>query len=202
VSELRTATKRRTDVLAHLLTELLAPVVLAYVTCLAVAVGTTPSASRGVLIGLVVATSCAGLPYAVIALASRRRLLSGRHVPELRERPGILVLCAVAAAAGLALAVVLRASPAVFALVAATVVGLGVAAAISTRWKLSIHLAAGCGALCATTVTLTPWLLVASPAVVALGWARVHLGDHDAAQVLGGAVVGAGVTSLVMLTLL
>lgn len=188
--------------LAAALTELLAPVVLAYVTCLAIAVATTEPVWRGVVVGIVAATSCAGLPYLLILVASRRQLLSGRHVPELRERPGILVLCAVAAAAGLALAVVLRASPAVFALVASTVVGLGVAAAISTGWKLSIHLAAAAGALCATTLTLTPWLLVASPALIALGWARVHLGDHDVAQVLGGAVVGAGVTALVMLTLL
>jgi hypothetical protein len=189
------------DVVARVLTEVLAPVVLAYVTCLAVALATTASVPRAIIIGLVVATSCAGLPYVLILLASRRRLLSGRHVPDLRERPAVLTACAVSAAAGLALAVVLDAPRHVFALVGATVVGLVVAAVISTRWKLSIHLAAAAGAVCAMALTITPWVLLASLPMAALGWARVHLGEHDVGQVVGGAAIGATVTTIVMLAL-
>lgn len=198
IEEIGTARRSSSGVLAHAVSEVLAPVVLAYLTCVPVAVATTSSVGRGMLIGLVVATLCAGLPYLLIVLSSRRRLLSGRHVPDLRERPVVLVGCAVSATAGLASAVLLDAPREVVALVVATVVGLVVAAVISRWWKVSIHLAGVAGALSAITLVTSWWALVALPVVVILGWARVRLAAHDAAQVAAGALIGAAITTALM----
>jgi hypothetical protein len=189
------------DSLAHVVSEVLAPVVLAYVTCVAVSVRATPTGTRGLVTGLVIATFCAGLPYAVIVGSSRRRLLSGRNVPDLRERPTVLALCALSAVLGVGAAFWLDAPRAVVALVVATAAGLAVAALISTKWKLSIHTAGAAGAVTALALTVSPWVLSAWLLVAAVGWARVRLDSHDKWQVLGGALIGAGVTTSVMLAL-
>lgn len=193
--------RRRADRWAHALSELLSPVVLAYLTCVWVAGATTQSLVGGVALGLLVASLCAGLPFVLVVLASRRQLLSGRHVPELRERPAVLAACAASAATGLLLAWWLGAPPEVFALVTATVAGLVVAAVISTRWKLSIHVAAAAGAVSAVALVVTPWALLGALLVGALAWARVRLTAHDLSQVVGGGVIGAAVTASVMLAL-
>lgn len=193
--------RRRVDRWAHALSELLSPVVLAYLTCVWVAGATTQPLVRGVALGLLVASLCAGLPFVLVVLASRRQLLSGRHVPELRERPAVLTACAASAATGLLLAWWLGAPPEVFALVTATVAGLVVAAVISTRWKLSIHVAAAAGAVSAVASVVTPWALLGALLVGALAWARVRLTAHDVRQVVGGGVIGAVVTASVMLAL-
>lgn len=196
------APRNRVDRAAAVVSEILAPVVLAYVVCLAVAIGTTPPLARGLLVGVVVATFAAGLPYLVVLRGSRRGDLSGRHVPDGRERPLILGLAASSAIAAFPAALLLQADRAVIALLAATTVGLIVAAVISTAWKLSIHVAGAAGAASALALVYGPqwWLLVV--VVVVLAWSRVRLGAHDLPQVAGGAVVGGLVTVTVCLTLL
>lgn len=190
------------DRTAAAVSELLAPIVLAYAVCLAVAIGTTPPLARGLLVGMVVATLVAGLPYLVVLWGSRRGSLSGRHVPDRRERPMILALAAASAIAAFPAAWLLEADRAVVALLVAVTTGLVVAAAISSVWKLSIHVAGAAGAVCVLALVFGPQLWVLGVVVAALGWSRVRLGAHDVRQVIGGAGVGGLVTVAIMQALL
>lgn len=190
------------DRAAAVISEVLAPVVLAYVVCVAVALGTTPPIGRGLLVGVLVATLVAGLPYGVVLWGSGRGNLSGRHVPDRRERPVILGLAAASAVAAFPVVWLLDADRAVIALLAATTTGLVVAAAISTFWKLSIHVAGAAGSVSALALVYGPHLWVLAICVAALAWSRMRLGAHDASQVIGGAATGGLVTLAVMMALL
>jgi membrane-associated phospholipid phosphatase len=41
-----------------------------------------------------------------------------------------------------------------------------------------------------------PWVLLMAPFVMAVGWARVRLGDHTATQVATGTFIGALVSGI------
>ncbi len=70
---------------------------------------------------------------------------------------------------------------------------------ITFQWKISLH--------CATFAALaTLLLLFGSPyfallygALLVIGWARLYLKHHTVAQVIGGSLIGAGVTAVITL---
>jgi hypothetical protein len=89
----------------------------------------------------------------------------------------------------------------VYALVVAMVAGVAVALAISLFWKISIHTACVAGSVAVLTIVLGGAFVALGAVVLAVGWARVTLRDHTAAQVTAGALVGAAVGASVMATL-
>ncbi len=66
-------------------------------------------------------------------------------------------------------------------------------AAITLRWKVSVHSAITAGAVAVLAAVYGPWAGLLAPLVVLVGWSRVRLRCHTAAQVAVGALVGAGV---------
>ena len=58
------------------------------------------------------------------------------------------------------------------------------------RWKISLHGAVAAGTVAILTIAVTPWLVLATLAVLWVGWSRVHLRDHTALQVTLGALTG------------
>lgn len=189
------------DRLAKVLTEVLAPVVLAYALCLVVAIHATNEAGKGLAIGLVAATAGAGIPYTFLLIGIRRSRVDDRHVTSRHQRPLVLSVGLVSVTLGLVVVRAMGAPREVFALVAAMTAGMAIARAISMIWKISIHVAGAAGAVAVLVVVFgvqTVWLV---SLVAALAWSRVRLGDHDRAQVLAGAGIGAATAFLGMLWL-
>lgn len=185
-------------VVARLLTELLAPIVLIIALLFAVAIHASPSVGRGLLYGAVTAFFAGGLPYAIMMLGIRRGRLGDRHLSKRQERPVMMVIGLVSVTVGLLLTWWLGAPRALFALVAAMVAGVAVALAITIFWKISIHTACAAGTLAILILEFGPALWALLPLVLAIAWARVALRDHTSGQVGAGAVVGSLVATLVM----
>jgi membrane-associated phospholipid phosphatase len=80
-------------------------------------------------------------------------------------------------------------------------VGLSVALAITFVWKISIHVAVAFGAVVILALVFGPWLYLTGVAAVAVAWSRLVLRAHTAAQVIGGALVGAFIAGAVFIVL-
>jgi membrane-associated phospholipid phosphatase len=63
-------------------------------------------------------------------------------------------------------------------------------------WKISIHCAVASGSVAILALTYGPLVLGGYLVVGLLAWSRVALGDHTVAQVVVGAVLGAGAAAL------
>lgn len=191
---------RRTGalVVARLLTEALAPIVLIVGLLFAVAIHASPSVGGGLLYGAVTAFFAGGLPYAIMMLGIRRGHLGDRHLTKRQERPIMMVIGLVSVSVGLLLTWWLGAPRALFALVAAMVAGVAVALGITIFWKISIHTACAAGTLAILVLEFGPAMWALLPLVAAIAWARVALRDHTSGQVGAGALVGYLVALAVM----
>lgn len=185
-------------VVARLLTELLAPIVLIVALLFAVAIHASTSVGHGLLYGAVTAFFAGGLPYAIMMLGIRRGHLGDRHLSKRQERPVMMVIGLVSVTVGLLLTWWLGAPRALFALVAAMVAGVVVALAITIFWKISIHTACAAGTLAILVLEFGAPMWCLLPLVLVIAWARVALRDHTVAQVAAGIVVGFSVAATVM----
>ncbi|MEV4479993.1 phosphatase PAP2 family protein [Micromonospora coxensis] len=186
--------------LARLVTELTAPAVLVSVLTLVVGWQAARGA-RGLAWGLLATLFASGIPFAYILGGVRRGRLTDHHVGVREQRRVPLLFGLASAAAGLALLAALGAPRPVVALVAAGVVGLVVAVAVSHWWKMSIHTAVASGAVVVLALTFGPRLLAVAALPVLAGWSRVRLRAHTVPQVVVGGIVGAAVAGLVFAAL-
>ena len=185
------------DRVARGLTEVFAPAVLACVLPLVIGAHAGPTVLAGLGWGLLAALFGAVLPYAMILNAVRRGRLSDRHIGVRTQRTKPLALGLLSVLAGLALLALLGAPRELVALVIASFVGGAVATAVNHFWKLSVHASVAAGTTVVLALAFGPWLLVTALLVVAVGWSRVRLGDHTAAQVISGTVLGAVIAGAV-----
>ncbi|MBK0866068.1 hypothetical protein INP57_04535 [Saccharopolyspora sp. HNM0986] len=178
--------------LARTVTEIFAPWVLITLLPIGVAWQATgyrwwPALGWGVL----VAATSALIPQAVMTVGAARGRWDGHHV---RDRAGRLIpfIALIGSGAiGLVLLVTGGAPRAMTALDAGMLALVIVAGAITTKWKISMHAAAGGGATVVLALFYGPawWLL--GLVTAGIGWSRVRLGDHTTAQVVAGALAGA-----------
>jgi hypothetical protein len=179
------------------LTEVFAPAVLAATLPAVIGMHAGRTALTGLAWGLLASLFCAIIPYGMILLGVRRGRLSDHHIGVREQRTGPLSLALLSVLSGLMLLVLLGAPRELVALVIASFVGGAVGTIVNHFWKLSVH--AGVAAASAVVLTLVfgPVLLVTAVPVAAVGWSRVRLRDHTAAQVLAGAAIGAVTAGLV-----
>ena len=69
------------------------------------------------------------------------------------------------------------------------------------QFMYSIHVAVAFGAVVILALVFGPWLYVTATVAVAVAWSRLVLRAHTAAQVIGGAIVGAFVAGAVFIVL-
>ena len=152
-----------------------------------------------------VAWSLVGMLFtvAIPAFIVDRGVRSGRytdhHLRERDQRAVPLGLAALSVATGVVVLLVAGAPRAITALQIAVLVTVAVATAITLVWKISFHTAVVAAAAAVLTLLGGPWWALSWLAVPLVGWARVVLRAHSATQVVAGAVVGAGVTTAVLL---
>lgn len=188
---------RDADRLARLVTSVTSPTNLALALLVAVAWHSAGHAS-GAAWGAVAGAFASLLPLAFILVGVRRGRWRNRHVPNRTQRLLPLLVAAASVGAGLAVLILGHAPQPLVALLGAMLTGLAVVLAVTTVWKISIHTAVASGTCVVIAIVFSAWwLLAALPLLALVGWSRVRLGDHNPAQVLGGAAAGAVAASVV-----
>jgi hypothetical protein len=185
---------------ANLLSEALAPWVCAGVLPPVVGALTGHPWWKGALLGVLTAAFSAGIPYLLILRGVRRGTLTDRHVSRRSDRPVLLGITVALVVVGLVRVHLLGGPQQLAALIVAMIACAVVGMVVSVWWKLSMHAVVLAGSVAVLVVVLGPWALLLAVLVVPLAWARVFLGSHTPAQVGVGAVVGAVVAGLIMVT--
>lgn len=191
----------RTAAIAKLLTDILAPAHLAiglgFIIAWHAADGFLPGLGWGCLAVLFTGT----LPYAFVLVGARRGRWADHHIPELKDRPLVLLVGALSVLVGLAVLAYVGAPHELVALVAAELAGIVVALAVSLVWKISIHASVIYGTVTVLVIVFGAWLLLSLLPAIAVSWARIALRAHTLAQVVLGGVVGAVIAGTVFTSL-
>jgi membrane-associated phospholipid phosphatase len=155
------------------------------------AVGWHADGAAGFGWGALAALFAGVLPMIFISRGVRRGQWDDRYVGARRPRLIVLSFIIASVAAGLGLLAALGAPGELTGYVGCMLASVAVLAAITTAWKISIHCAVAAGSVTILALLLGPW---AAPAYLLVGltaWSRVVLGDHTAAQVVAGSLLGA-----------
>jgi hypothetical protein len=88
------------------------------------------------------------------------------------------------------------AARALLATVASVVIGVVIAMAIThgLRWKVSLHLGGIAGSVTVFVLLFAPILLVMSPLVALVGWARWRVGAQTVAQAIVATILAVVIT--------
>jgi hypothetical protein len=186
---------------ARLVTEVLAPASFAAVMPLVVAWWSASSLVEAVGWWLVAVVFTTVVPMVFVVRAVRRGRLTDHHIGVREQRPVPLLFGMASVGAGLGLLVAGNAPPELVALVASMVGGLVVSLLVTLRWKISLHTGVAAGSVAILALLFGPALLGLAVVVGLVGWARVRLCDHTAAQAAAGAALGA-VVAAALFTLL
>jgi membrane-associated phospholipid phosphatase len=161
-----------------------------------VAIGWHADGRAGAGWGLLAALFTAVLPTLFISYGVRHGRWSDRNVGARRPRLIVLAFITASVALGLVLLVVLRAPRLLTGYLAFMLASVAVLAAVTVVWKISIHCAVASGSVTILALSFGPLVLGGFVLVALLGWSRVAVKDHTVAQVVAGAVLGAGAAAL------
>ncbi|MFJ2780173.1 phosphatase PAP2 family protein [Kitasatospora sp. NPDC087315] len=131
------------------------------------------------------------VPTLFIQRGIRKGTLEDRHVGHRQRRLVVIPFIMLSVLTSLAVMLWLDAPADLTAMVLAMLASLVPILVITVWWKVSIHTAVAGGAVVCLAVALGPWWLLLAPVVALIGWSRVVLRDHTAAQTVAGAAVGA-----------
>lgn len=174
---------------ARILSDVLAPANLVVALLLLVGRHSTGSWS-GLGWGLLAALFCGVVPIGIIVLGVRRGALTDQHIRVRRQRVVPMALSLVSVAAGIGLLHVLGAPPDVFALVVAMLAGLVSSLLVTVGWQISIHMSVAGGTVMILLLVFGLPVLPAALIAAAIGWSRLALRAHTAAQLLAGTALG------------
>lgn len=172
-----------------------------WIVALTLLVGWRVDGVAGVGWGLFGACFAAVIPVVFIRFGIQRGTWADRHLGVRQQRLVVMVFIIASVLAGTILMSVLGAPQAMVALIAAMVTTLLVLMVITVVWKVSVHAAVSSGSVLILALGYGPWLLLAYPLVALVGWSRVALRDHTAAQVAAGTVLGALLAGLTFASL-
>ncbi|MFE9635480.1 hypothetical protein [Streptomyces sp. NPDC006463] len=174
---------------ARVLSDVLAPANLVAALLLLIGWHSTTSWS-GLGWGLLAALFCGAVPIGIIVLGVRRGALTDQHIRVRRQRVVPMALSLVSVCAGITLLYALDAPEDVFALVVAMLVGLVSSLLVTIGWQISIHMSVAGGSVMILALVFGPSVLPAALIAAAVGWSRLALRAHTAAQLLAGAALG------------
>ena len=181
---------------AKLITEVFAPVPSGLVVVAFVAWHFAPTRSgavRDAVFGILIALL---LPFGYLLRQVRKGHVTDHHVGLRTQRPRILLVFFLGVLVTLVVLLAVGSPPELIALIGASLVGLVVALTITFFWKISIHAGVAAGITTIFVILFGAWMLLMIPLVLAVGWARVRLGDHTAMQVAAGTFIGALVSGI------
>jgi membrane-associated phospholipid phosphatase len=179
------------DRLARATTEVFDPAIWAAGMPLIIAVAATaPAWLVGLGWGLLAVLFCSVIPYGIIWLGVRCGKLTDHHIGVREQRRTPLLYGLLSVLAGVAILTLGKAPRALIAMVLVMFAVLLVVTAINQAWKLSAHAAVAAGSAAVLTIEFGPALLTVMTIVALVGWSRVRLKDHTAAQVTAGTIAG------------
>ena len=178
----------RTPAWARLVSRAVDPMTVILVVL--VAVGAARHGLTGAAWGLVGALFSGVVPQVAIAVGVRKGTVGDRYVRDRSKRTPILLLIMLSVAVGLCLMSLGGAPSVLTAMVLGQFGTMIPATAITTRWKISLHTCAAGGAVAMLTVAFGAWWLLGYLLVALVGWSRVILRDHTAAQTIAGCLLG------------
>lgn len=189
------------DIAARVITELTAPAPVLVALLLTTGGASGRTTTSGLGWGLLAAVFFSIAPFAGIVWGVVRGRLTDHHVSQRTQRPLVIVLALASFVAGVLVLTAGGAPEELTAVMAALLAAAVVCLLVTLTWKISMHMAvAGCAAALLPSV-LAPGALLIWPALVAVGWSRVHLRDHTPAQTVSGALLGAAVAGVAFTTL-
>lgn len=183
--------------LAHLVSDLLSPPVVNAIILLGVAIHSAANWIRGLELGLISIVFVSAIPMVFIALGVRRQHLTDRYVHRREQRLLPFAVTLGSVVVGFLILVALHAPRELTVMVGAMAIGLLITLLITLVWKISVHAAVAATAVAIFTIMYGPLLLILTPLVALVGWARVVRGSHTAGQVIGGIILGSTVTPLI-----
>lgn len=151
--------------------------------------------------GLFVASATGIVPILLILGLMRLRKVSDVHITDRSERTAVVAAIVALAIGALTIELALSAPASIVGMTAAaavTIVLVGVVTVFG-KWKISVHAAVAAGYVVIWALLVSPWALLALPAVAVVGWSRVVLRDHTLAQVTAGGLLGAGCSAAAVL---
>jgi membrane-associated phospholipid phosphatase len=156
-----------------------------------VAVGWRAAGVAGLGWGLLSAFFAAGLPTLFITRGVARGRWDDRNVGARRPRLIVLGFILTSVTLGLVVDAALGAPRELTWYFGCMLASVGVLAAITAVWKISIHCAVASGSATILSLMFGPPLTLTFGLVALTAWSRVELNDHTAAQVIAGSVLGA-----------
>lgn len=200
-TDLTVVPQTRRRLLARVLTDVLAPVPVGILALVLIAEKDAPSLTAGLKWVAVSVFLVTLVPLAYIVYLLRRGEISDIHLRRREQRPRIILVSLVSWAVALAVLIAFDAPWQLIAFLGAGLIAFVISGIITLRWKISFHTGVAGGVVSVLTLIFGAGVLVTLPLVALLGWARVELRDHTAAQVIAGALVGSSVSG-VMFSLL
>ena len=146
------------------------------------------SVHRAVLLGICL-VFCTCLPAGYVVFLLARGDIDGLFIPQRGGRLRPLLVGLACYPAGAILLRYLSAPRQVWAFVLCCAVNAALASALTARWKVSLHALGAWGALTALVFVFGPGAAFLVPVPLGVSWARVALGRHTLAQVLGGGLL-------------
>jgi hypothetical protein len=181
--------------LAQTLSVVTNPLYVALPIFLLVALHTAPDLLRGFVWWVVTVVCITVAPLWFIWRGVHRGELSDGHLSIREQRIVPLLFGLVCAGVALVVLLLLQVSASFLATIVAVLVA-GVVTLIITRYwtKISLHLIGITGAVTVLLLVFGPLLLVVSPLIVLVGWARWRLRAHTLLQMGISVVLAVGVT--------
>lgn len=130
------------------------------------------------------------IPLLLLLVLVRLGKVSDHHVSDRKQRAPVLLMALGSIVAGLLVLEAAGAPESVVAMVLAVVGGVVVLAGVSPFWKISGHAAAISSSVVIAVMMLGPAWLPLLLLIPAVGWSRVVLRAHTAAQVVAGSLFG------------
>jgi hypothetical protein len=181
---------------AHIISVVANPLFVALPLFLAVALHTAPDVPHALIWWVIIAIGITGAPFFFIRLGVKRGKYTDDHVSNRAQRFVPLsfgLLCMVLV---FVLLLFLSVPHELLATVVAALVSLALAIAITQflRFKISLHMVGSAGAITICVLLFGPWLLVLTPLIVLIGWARWKVHAHTVPQAFAGTALAIFVT--------
>lgn len=186
------------ETLARLLSGLLNPIStspLVFWAFVSRAPGPAGSRTLWLLLAFVFSTA---LPLAYLWVLRRRGAVPALFIPDRGQRTRPLLAGAGSYLLGVVALSLAGAPGLLVALMGCYAVSTAAAAVINLRWKISLHAVGAWGVFVALCHALGYRALYISPLALGVVWARFRLGAHTPAQLVGGGVLGAFMTFIIL----
>ena len=183
---------------ARVLTEAGAPVVVLVAMPIVISIHAAGTVLAGVGWGLLAALFFGVIPFAYVLRGVRLGLWTDHHVSDRGRRKPVFFFSLASMLAGLLVLAASGAPRALLAFLTTLLVEAVLALGVTLAWKVSLHAWVSTIAGTALIVVYGPAAVLVWPLLAAVGWSRVELRDHTAAQVAIGALLGVVTTAVIL----